>query len=209
MRERGYVRGSRPGNAACPWSLINAACLAGKFLCLVASTCNCHADSWPAILLYPALSLPLFAHRLQGSPVENFLCMAASWKLILPHSAHCALLSQIQQVVLICNSKSCVNLQFQERPEKKRLLVTAHMRNVLCRLCCANKANWFHQLTTVAYSSGLIEYKTDERMSRRTDSELSFGRTAYLVLEAIKDSNLDILSCKLQTYANNFSLWSN
>lgn len=105
MRERGYVRGSRPGNAACPWSLINAACLAGKFLCLVASTCNCHADSWPAILLYPALSLPLFAHRLQGSPVENFLCMAASWKLILPHAAHCALLLQIKQVVLICNSK--------------------------------------------------------------------------------------------------------
>lgn len=43
-------------------------------------------------------------------------------------------------------------------------------------------------------------------MSCRTDSELAFGRTAYLVLEAIKDSNLDILSCKLQTYANNFNL---
>lgn len=83
------------------------------------------------------------------------------------------------------------------------------MRNVLCRLCCANEANWFYQLTTVAYSSGLIEYKTDEQMSRRTDSELVFERTAYLDLEAIKDSNLDILSCKLQTYANNFSLWSN
>lgn len=102
VRERGTARGSRPGSAACSWSLINAACLAGKSLCLVRSTCNCHADSWLAIPLYLALPLPLYPHPVQGSPVENFLCTAASWTLIFtsqfPYAARFALLLQSSKV---------------------------------------------------------------------------------------------------------------
>lgn len=153
VRERGTARESRPGSAACPWSLINAACLAGKSLCLVRSTCNCHADSWLAIPLYLASPLPLYPHPFQGSPVENFLCMAASWKLISTsqYAARFALLLQIQQVVLICNS--------MRGRKKERLSPTAHMRNILCRLYSAYEAHWLYQLSTASCSSGLIKLK--------------------------------------------------